>query len=183
MAAPQTTRTDTRVGYLIVMALLAGLVGWIAYQMVAYSPRDGGLYRLTVIFVPVVLVGLIGVAVVFGQAFLGRGASVGGAPPERFGHTVEGVLSLLVGLILAGAAVEITGVAPGNPLLGALADAARFLVAPFRELFLLSRDGVQVAVNWSIAAAAYLIAGFLLTKALEALAGRSHGDGRGDPAG
>jgi hypothetical protein len=74
--------------------------------------------------------------------------------------------SVVVGIIVLGIALYVLGANGDNGIVGAIMDAGRWLVAPFRNLFDLDSPKWDVAVNWGIAAAVYALIGGLLTRLL-----------------
>ncbi len=85
-----------------------------------------------------------------------------------------GLLARIIRLVtLAVAAVIVIGILfqvleanSNNVVVQAVTDAARFLVGPFREMFRLDNPDVQVAVNWGIGAAVWVIVGALVAALL-----------------
>ncbi len=85
-----------------------------------------------------------------------------------------GLLARIIRLVtLAVAAVIVIGILfqvleanSNNVVVQAITDAARFLVGPFREMFRLDNPDVQVAVNWGIGAAVWVIVGALVAALL-----------------
>ncbi|HSH21810.1 MAG TPA: hypothetical protein VK992_04220 [Candidatus Caenarcaniphilales bacterium] len=85
-----------------------------------------------------------------------------------------GLLARIIRLVtLAVAAVIVFGILfqvleanSNNVVVQAITDAARFLVGPFREMFRLDNPDVQVAVNWGIGAAVWVIVGALVAALL-----------------
>jgi hypothetical protein len=63
-----------------------------------------------------------------------------------------------------------------NPVASFLHNVAEWLVTPFRALFTLKQEKIQVAVNWGVAAIVYLVIGILIarlvTRGVSRLAGR-----------
>lgn len=80
------------------------------------------------------------------------------------------IVRLIGGLIAAVLVIGILLVAfeanEDNVLVDAILDVGRFFADPFRAIFELDNDKVQIAINWGIAAAAYLLVAGLLAIAL-----------------
>ena len=78
-----------------------------------------------------------------------------------------GFLARVVDIVVAGVAVIIAaGVLlvvleanPGNDIVDAVLDAARWLVGPFEDFFTLDDEKLQVAVNWGLALVVYVLVG------------------------
>jgi len=80
---------------------------------------------------------------------------------------------IIAGVIVAGILLVVLNANEGNAIVGAVLDVARFFVKPFRSIFDLSDNDVQIALNWGIGAAAYLLAGTLLARLLLSAGGRA----------
>lgn len=76
------------------------------------------------------------------------------------------ITSLVVGLIVLGIVLVVLGANKDNVLVGAVLDAANFLVGPFENIFDLSRRKIEVAVNYGLAALVYFILGSLIARLL-----------------
>ena len=72
------------------------------------------------------------------------------------------VSTIVVLLIVAGILLVVLEANPDNGLVSFVTDVAETLVGPFEKLFTLDDRKTQVAVNWGIAAAVYLVVGRLL---------------------
>jgi len=81
---------------------------------------------------------------------------------------VSAIFFLIVGIIVLGILFYIFGANPANPVVNFVAQAADFLVTPFRFIFLLANNNAQVAINWGIGALIYLVVGALITGVLSA---------------
>jgi len=79
---------------------------------------------------------------------------------------VSAIFVAIVGIILLGILFYVYGANPANPVVSFVAEAADFLVAPFRFIFLLDNNNAQVAINWGIGALIYLVVGSLIAGAL-----------------
>ena len=69
---------------------------------------------------------------------------------------------ILAAIIVLGILFIVLEANPGNAIVSAVDDVAGTLVGPFDGMFQLDDAKVEVAVNWGIAALAYLIAGALI---------------------
>ena len=81
---------------------------------------------------------------------------------------VSAIFFVIVGIIVLGILFYIFGANPANPVVNFVAQAADFLVTPFRFIFLLANNNAQVAINWGIGALIYLVVGALITGVLSA---------------
>jgi ABC-type spermidine/putrescine transport system permease subunit I len=90
-------------------------------------------------------------------------ASRGALGLARLVRLVSGAVAavIVVGILLV--VLEANG---DNAIVDALLDAARFLAGPFDNVFDLARHKTQVAVNWGLAAAVYLLAGRFVARLL-----------------
>jgi hypothetical protein len=79
---------------------------------------------------------------------------------------IDIVVGLVTLVIVIGILLVVLGANEDNAIVGALLDAAEFLVGPFDNVF--ERDGEKehVAINWGIAVVVYFIVGRLLTSFL-----------------
>lgn len=73
---------------------------------------------------------------------------------------------VVAGVIVAGILLVVLEANPGNAIVEAVTDAARWLVGPFKELFTLDNAKTQTAVNWGIAAIVYVAVASLVAKLL-----------------
>jgi hypothetical protein len=88
-------------------------------------------------------------------------------------------------VIVAGILLFVLGANRSNDVVSWVMDAGEFLVGPFDTLFTIDDAKWEIAVNWGIAAAVWLIAGALVARLLVAAgsAGRGRmGWGRRRPA-
>lgn len=156
-----------RVGYIFVTAVVGLALGDLVLQMAEHSTRQGAMYRALVLLIPLAVLGVAGALV----AAIGPGSSrrPAGAPKSAVRRVVLGVTALVIALIVAGVLIDVAGLAPGHPVLSAVLDAAALVVSPFRFVFLLGQNRIQVALNWGIGAAVYLGLGFALARLLDAL--------------
>jgi hypothetical protein len=78
-------------------------------------------------------------------------------------------------VIVAGILLYVLGANQSNSVVEVVMDAGRFLVGPFDGLFTMDDAKWELAVNWGIAAAVWLVAGALVARLLVAI-----GTGRRD---
>ena len=99
-------------------------------------------------------------------AVINRAYGAGSGMLARLVRLVLGgvLLVILVGILLA-----LLRANPGNGVVSQVHGWGRWLVGPFGGMFSLHRARVALAVNWGIAAVAYLLAGALISS----LIGRS----------
>jgi hypothetical protein len=72
--------------------------------------------------------------------------------------------TLVAGVIVVGILLVVLDANRDNSIVNAVLDAARFLAGPFKDIFNLDNHKTEVAVNYGLAAAVYLIAGRLLAR-------------------
>jgi hypothetical protein len=72
--------------------------------------------------------------------------------------------SLVAGVIVIGILLIVLGANPANEVVNWLTNAAQWLTGPFHGLFDLESSKWQVAVNWGLAAIAYLAVSRLLAR-------------------
>ena len=78
---------------------------------------------------------------------------------------------LLVGsvvalILVAGTLLTVLSANPGNQIVKAVHDAARWLAGPFDGLFRLSNHKTEVAVNWGLAAVVYFAISRFLSRVI-----------------
>jgi hypothetical protein len=74
------------------------------------------------------------------------------------------VASLVAAVIVIGILLVVFEANRDNSIVNAVLDAARFLAGPFKDIFNLDNHKTEVAVNYGLAAAVYLIAGRLIAR-------------------
>lgn len=103
------------------------------------------------------------------------GESRGRAPGARRGvyglvavlaTVVDVVVGLVTLLIVAGIVLFVLGANEDNAIVGAVLDAAEFLVGPFRDIFERDDEKQEVAINWGIAVIVYFVVGRLISSLL-----------------
>jgi hypothetical protein len=86
------------------------------------------------------------------------------------GRLIAVAAAILAAIIALGIVLYVLGANPHNGIVAFIHDLARTLVGPFDDLFKLQDPKVQLAVNWGIAMAVYLIVGWLLNRLFTRLA-------------
>jgi hypothetical protein len=74
------------------------------------------------------------------------------------------IASILAAILVAGILLIVLEANPSNDIVNWVTDAARWLAGPFDNLFNLDNAKTEIAVNWGIAAAVYLIVGRLIAR-------------------
>ena len=83
------------------------------------------------------------------------------------------VIAAIIGL---GILLVVLDANESNGLVEAILDIGRFFTDPFRDIFEMDDNDLEIAVNWGIAAVVYVVLGIVLSTGLHALlrrAGRS----------
>ncbi len=88
------------------------------------------------------------------------------------GRIIAGVFALLAAIIVVALLLKVTDANRLNLIVSSLLLAADFLVGPFDQIFQLDGRNTEVAVNWGIAAALYLVVGQVAGRALGAVGRR-----------
>ena len=81
----------------------------------------------------------------------------------RLVRTIVGLIALLIVVAIA---LFLLGANPGNAIVREIHDAAAWFVGPFKNLFGVHNAKVAIAVNWGLAALAYLVVGHLIASLL-----------------
>ncbi|MBV9366120.1 MAG: hypothetical protein JO286_09980 [Solirubrobacterales bacterium] len=81
----------------------------------------------------------------------------------RLVRTLAGLIALV---IVAAIVLFVLGANAGNDIVRAIHDAGAWLVGPFKNLFSIHKPKVAMAVNWGLAALAYLVVGHLIASLL-----------------
>jgi len=79
---------------------------------------------------------------------------------------ITAIAGLVAGAIVLGIVLVLLEANRSNGLVELVLDVARFLAGPFKDMFDLDDRKVEVAVNWGIAAAVYLIVASVIAKLL-----------------
>ena len=80
------------------------------------------------------------------------------------GRIVLIITGLVVASIVLGILLVVLGANLGNPVASFIHSVAEWLVTPFKALFTLKQEEIQVAVNWGLAAVVYLVIGLLIAR-------------------
>src|SRR5688500_1348021 len=89
-------------------------------------------------------------------------------------RAVKIVLGIIVGLIVLGIVFALLEANPSNGIVSAVNDIARSLVGPFEDIFQRPDPKEEIAINWAIAAAVYLLIGSLILAVLGRLASAAY---------
>ena len=120
-----------------------------------------------------------------GRAGTGRGRDTGVTATARRGvgggfllvaRVVMLITWVLVAIIVAGILLVVLGANADNSLVSNVHDLGKTLVGPFKDLFSIEDPKVAIAVNWGLAALAYLIVGSLIARILRRIGVTSHPD-------
>ena len=99
----------------------------------------------------------------------GRGGGAGRAARRGawgLARIITTIAALVAGAIVLGIVLVLLEANRSNGLVELILDVARFLAGPFKDMFDLDDRKVEVAVNWGIAAAVYLIVASVIAKLL-----------------
>jgi len=93
---------------------------------------------------------------------------------------IQAVGWIIAAVIAVGVLLVVADANEGNALVAAMLDVGRFFTDPFRRIIDLERgkEHLQIAINWGIAAVAYVLVASLVAGALRAVAERSDRGGR-----
>ena len=81
-------------------------------------------------------------------------------------RVVKFVTGVVVALLVAGILVHVLGANTSNGLVAAVDDAARWLAAPFKNVFTPDGKDARIALNWGLAALVYSIIGGVIASML-----------------
>jgi hypothetical protein len=81
---------------------------------------------------------------------------------DGLARLVRFVAGVIAAIIVAGILLVVLEANPANDIVNAVHDVAEWLVGPFDDMFTLDDKKAEVAVNWGIAAAVYLIVGMIV---------------------
>jgi hypothetical protein len=99
-----------------------------------------------------------------------RGRRTGARGAGLLARVIHFVVSVIVLIIVAGIVLVLLKANPSNSIVSQVHDWARSLAGPFDGIFTFHNANVAIAVNWGIAAVAYLFVGGLIARLL----GRAH---------
>jgi hypothetical protein len=81
-----------------------------------------------------------------------------------FGRIVLIITGIVVASIVLGILLVVLGANLDNPVASFIHSVAEWLVTPFKALFTLKQEKIQVAVNWGVAAIVYLVIGLVIAR-------------------
>ena len=93
-----------------------------------------------------------------------RGASAASALLLLLSRLVRLVTWLVVLIIVAGILLRVLDANTSNAIVHDIHNAAKTLVGPFSNVFKLHGQKIDLAVNWGLAAAVYLVVGTLIAR-------------------
>jgi len=93
-----------------------------------------------------------------------RGSSPVTTGRFQVARAIKLIAGLVAGIIFVGIVLVVLEANPGNDIVNAVLDAARWLVGPFKGLFSLDGREATIAVNWGIAGIVYLAVGMVLAR-------------------
>ena len=97
----------------------------------------------------------------------GGGARRAGYAVRRtLARIVDLITMVVVVLIVLGIVLVVLKANPDNAIVETILDGARYLAKPFDAIFELDKRRTEIAVNWGIAAAVYLLVGRLVSRLL-----------------
>ena len=74
-------------------------------------------------------------------------------------RALEVVVAVVSSIIAVGVLLVVLEANPENTIVDAVLDAARWLVGPFEDFFTLDDRKLEIAVNWGLAVAVYVLVG------------------------
>lgn len=97
-----------------------------------------------------------------------RGAAAGAVRSGLWtlARLVQLIATVVAAILVAGILLVVLEANTSNAIVNAVLDAARFLAGPFDDMFKPDGHKLQIAVNWGIAAAVYLVVGSLVARLL-----------------
>ena len=87
----------------------------------------------------------------------------------RLVRTLAGIIALIIVVAIV---LFLVGANPSNQIVSAIHDAGAWLAGPFKNLFSIHNAKLAMAVNWGLAALAYLIVGHIIASLLARLTPR-----------
>jgi uncharacterized membrane protein len=85
-------------------------------------------------------------------------------------------VSIVVAIIVIAILLQVLGANTSNSLVKGIHDLGKTLVGPFKDLFTIKNSKVEIAVNWGLAALAWLIVGSIIARILRRIGVTSHPD-------
>ena len=83
---------------------------------------------------------------------------------RTLGRIVDLITTIVVLVIVLGIVLVVLKANPDNSIGDAIRDAAKYLAKPFDAIFEMDKRRTEIAVNWGIAAAVYLVVGRLISR-------------------
>jgi hypothetical protein len=83
---------------------------------------------------------------------------------EGAARAISILTTVIVLFIVAGIILFVLEANPSNDIVSVINDVAEFFVDPFKDLFTLDEQKVEVAVNWGLGALVYAIVGRVLAR-------------------
>ena len=83
---------------------------------------------------------------------------------------------IVVAIIVAAILLRVLAANTDNSLVKNIHDLGKTLVGPFKDLFSIKNPKTSIAVNWGLAALAYLIVGSIIARILRRIGAKSHPD-------
>ncbi len=81
-------------------------------------------------------------------------------------RVIGGITAIAALILIAGIVLVLLKANASNDIVGAVRDAASWLAGPFEGMFSFDKQRTEIAVNWGIAAAVWLIVGRLLARVI-----------------
>ena len=81
----------------------------------------------------------------------------------RIVRSLAGIIALIIVVAIV---LFLVGANPSNQIVSAIHDAGAWLAGPFKNLFSIHDPKLAMAVNWGLAALAYLIVGHIIASLL-----------------
>ena len=80
---------------------------------------------------------------------------------------------VIAGILVVGIILVVTDANEDNALVDAALDVGRFFAEPFRGIFEMDDNDMQISVNWGIGAVVYVVIGIALSTGLHAVLSRT----------
>ena len=108
-----------------------------------------------------------------GTRMAASSAGVAGSGMLLLGRLVRAVTAIVAVIIVAGILFVVLKASPSNDIVKTVHDAARWLAGPFDGMFNLKNPRAEIAVNWGIATAVYVVVGSLVAGVIERAGARA----------
>jgi hypothetical protein len=105
------------------------------------------------------------------QASRARVAPGAGALLTAVARVLHAIVALVVLLIVVAIVLRLAAANGHNTIVRDIHDAARALVGPFQNTFLIRNPRDSITVNWGLAAVVYLLAGWSIAALVDRAAG------------